>query len=283
MALNKLNHIFWEANKELNPVIRAKLMKIAVDVIIQAKVIPRDAITDVVFTGSLANYNFTKYSDIDLHIIVDSSKIDKNKALALQFFQHFKKNWNETHEILIKGHEVEIYLQDISEEHKSTGIYSILTNKWLVKPRPMSTIHTNRAIIKKKYMFIKDLILDIKQEYLAGSVNYDGLYKKAEKLKNKILKFRNNGLLKHKELSNENLVYKNLRNKGYINLLFKIMNRSYDKIFLESVEYDILLESVKKVENRKVWQRNTIGGSNKKQTAVADLHKSRNERNFKVE
>ncbi len=70
---------------------------------------------DLRFTGSLANYNWSKYSDIDLHIVVDFSKIDENTELVKDFLMRPGWRWNELHDITIYGHEVEIYVENVGE------------------------------------------------------------------------------------------------------------------------------------------------------------------------
>ena len=91
---------------------------------------------DLRFTGSLANYNWSKYSDIDLHIVVDFAKIDENVELVKNFFDAARLRWNDLHDITIYGHEVEIYVENAGEAHKSSGMYSISKNEWIVIPSP---------------------------------------------------------------------------------------------------------------------------------------------------
>jgi predicted nucleotidyltransferase len=64
--------------------IREPMLKIASNFI---EGLPFDVkIEDITLTGSLANYNWSSYSDVDLHIIVDFSKIDENYDLVKGFF-----------------------------------------------------------------------------------------------------------------------------------------------------------------------------------------------------
>ena len=42
-------------------------------------------------TGSLANYNWSSFSDVDLHIIVDFSQIDENYELVKGFFDNARR------------------------------------------------------------------------------------------------------------------------------------------------------------------------------------------------
>ena len=91
-------------------------------------------INDVILTGSLANYNWSKYSDVDLHILVDYNETDYNLELLKGFFNSKRSLWNKQHEILVKGFDCEIYVKDVNEPHHASGIYSVLNNEWLVTP-----------------------------------------------------------------------------------------------------------------------------------------------------
>jgi len=91
---------------------------------------------DVVLTGSLANYNWSEFSDIDLHIVVDFDELGKDaektsdslKDIVKEFFDAKERVWNNRHDIKIKGYDVEIYVQEINQEHVSSKVYSILNN-----------------------------------------------------------------------------------------------------------------------------------------------------------
>ena len=130
-AKNTLHPDLWEENT-LKSEIRKALQDI-VDEFLEFLGIEVE-IEDIQLTGSLANYNYTSYSDVDLHILIDFSKVDENIDLVAEFLKSKKNLWNNRHKITIKGFEVEIYPQDASETHHSTGIYSILDDEWIAVP-----------------------------------------------------------------------------------------------------------------------------------------------------
>ena len=112
----------WE-DERLIAEVREALLKIVNDFLID---LPFDLTPeDITLTGSLANYNWSKYSDIDLHIVLDFTTVDENADLVRELFSNLQTNWNTRHDIYMKGYEVEIYFQDSNEPHLSTGIYSI--------------------------------------------------------------------------------------------------------------------------------------------------------------
>ena len=63
-----INPKFW-INNALNEQVREKLVLIAND-FFQDLSLEGGGIEDITFTGSLANYNWTKFSDVDLHLLV---------------------------------------------------------------------------------------------------------------------------------------------------------------------------------------------------------------------
>ena len=150
-----INPKFW-INNALNEQVREKLVLIAND-FFQDLSLEGGGIEDITFTGSLANYNWTKFSDVDLHLLVKFSEIDENYDLVREYFSAKTSNWNKNHNISILGHEVEIYVQDIGEEHHSTGVYSIKNAKWLAEPTRVAP-NVDVSAVKIKIESFSDMI-----------------------------------------------------------------------------------------------------------------------------
>ena len=131
---------------------------------------------------------------------------------------------------------VELYVQDINEEHTSTGVYSILKNEWLITPEK-KIITVNDKNVKLKANRIMDSIDDLYDE-MKKEKNYDVVVEKADKIKDKIKKMRQAGLDKAGEFSVENLVFKVLRRNGMLDRLSDIKTVAYDKsVTLENNRY----------------------------------------------
>ena len=143
---NTLHSSFWK-NEKLDSIVRARLLKIANDLITQLEL--GEFIDDIVLTGSIASYNWHNLSDIDLHITLDFSKIDENTELVKQFLDLKRMSWNKAHKIMIKGHEVEVYFQDINEKHQSLGLFSLKTGKWVKKAEKITGKLTESDVTKK--------------------------------------------------------------------------------------------------------------------------------------
>jgi len=182
---------------------------------------------DLRFTGSLANYNWSKYSDIDLHIVVDFSKIDENTELVKAFFDEVRMRWNELHDIMIYGYEVEIYVENVGEVHKSTGIYSITNNDWIVVPSP-EQIEFDYVSARKKADTIETQVNMI--EKFAEEKPRAAL-KSIERLKKKIRRMRKAGLHSpEQEYSAENIAFKILRREETLDKLNNMKYDAYDMI-----------------------------------------------------
>jgi len=191
-------------------------------------------IEDVTFTGSLANFNWTRYSDIDLHILVDFKKVDKNTDLVREFFNAKTGLWNKMHKILVKNYEIEIYVQDINEEHHSTGVYSIKNDEWIAEPVKVEP-KVDTDMVKRKIKSFIDMIDRVEDEH--DDKNYEDAYESAISLAGKIKNFRKSGLEDKGEYSNENLAFKYLRNKEFIKTLYDVRNKSYDKMMSLDGDY----------------------------------------------
>ena len=70
---DRLNEDIWLDDGTLKPELSEKLTDIA-KVFFNSLKLPDDAIKDIIITGSLANYNWSKYSDIDLQILMTSTR-----------------------------------------------------------------------------------------------------------------------------------------------------------------------------------------------------------------
>lgn len=186
-------------------------------------------IEDIVLTGSLSNYNWSEYSDFDLHIIFDFSKINKDVELVKKYMGAAGKIWNEQHDILISGYEVEIYCQDSSEKHISSGQFSLLNNEWIKKPSK-ENFEPDEELIKQKASVIMDRIDDAEIDF-NNHFSYKEISEKVNRILKKLKENRQKGLDKEGEYSTENLVFKLLRRNGYIKKIIDLKNKIYDKQF----------------------------------------------------
>ncbi len=220
-----LNQKIWDGEEKVRPGVKAALMDI-VEEFMEGLDMDLD-LKDVIVTGSIANYNWSKFSDIDLHLLVDFAEVNDNEEMVKKFFDAVRSNWNKLHDILVKGHEVEIYVQDEKEPHISTGVYSLMDDRWLVKPKKVRPAIDRHTATKK----MKQLARDInKLSLVYASGNYEGAYAMAAQIKEKLKRMRRSGLQRSGIYSPENLAFKMLRRSGDIEELFDIYTKAYDQI-----------------------------------------------------
>ncbi len=153
--------------------------------------LPTTNFMDITVTGSLANYNWSIYSDIDLHIMVNFRDIDHDIDMVKEFFNARKALWNIKHDILIRGFEVEIYVQDTEEPHVSTGVYSVMKDEWITLPKK-SDAEIDSENVKKKALSLMDQI--DRAQKLFDDGKYDDALDSAKYLRKKIKRFRSIGL-----------------------------------------------------------------------------------------
>lgn len=223
---SKLNPQIWH-DDEMCPEVRRKLKWITsefYDFLDQSV-----EIKDVLLVGSMANYNYSSFSDIDLHLVIDFKEVDCDPEVVRDLMDAKKSLWNSEHRIMIRGHEVEVYVQDVDELIQSTGIYSILHGKWLRVPKP-ETLSFDMSIVRRKAQWMMDLIDDaMKSTHRLSEL---------ERLKEKIKRMRRQGLAREGEFSEENLAFKILRRTGYLKKLWNTYRDDFDKsLSLETCEH----------------------------------------------
>jgi hypothetical protein len=223
----ELNPKIWEKfgdSVRMEPIVRNRLLEIANEFIDFLGI--DILISDIIMIGSLANYNWSKYSDIDLHIVVNYSQFPSStKELYVEFFDLKKIIFNQRHNIKIFGYDAECFVQDENEVAFSSGVYSVLYNMWVNEPK-QEEIEIDKSLLKEKakqWMNIIDgVIKNIDEEDIETSK------KIIKKYKDKLKKFRVCGLEKGGEHSIENLVFKVLRRNGYIEKLMTAYSKILD-------------------------------------------------------
>ena len=232
-----LNPKFW-IDGHLDSRVRMKLLDIA-DAFIDFIGIDWVKPKDIVMTGSLANYNWSsKYSDIDLHILMNYSDIDENPVLVDNYLYSQKELWNKEHDgINIYGFPVECFVENAeSDESVESGVYSLEKDEWIEKPDRdnLASHDVDKKSIRK---LVAHYINEIDElEFLYGELEDDEykerkLYKKACGLWKEISTLRKKGFKEDQnEMNTGNLVFKALRRRDYIGKITKIKANLYNKL-----------------------------------------------------
>jgi len=167
------------------------------------------SIVDVTVSGSNAAYSYTPYSDIDLHLIVDFDQIN-NDDVYRELFDAKKYQYNDQHDIVIRGYDVELYVQDSAQKHASLGEYSIIKDDWNKIPTKKRANLDDEAT-RAKYEKLREFIL-----MAIASDDERGINIATQTIK----KYRQAGLSEKGEFGPENLAFKLLRKKGLIKKLW---------------------------------------------------------------
>ena len=229
---DELNPVLWK-NDKINAEVKNRLLKLA-EFWRDYALIPKDAIKDILLVGGNANYNYTKYSDIDLHLLIDKNLMpDCKDAILDEFLKDKKTLWSLTHNIKIYNIPVEIYAQGLDEKYATNqGVFSLLNNEWIQKPTHVE-VNLKDGILKKKINNLKNKI-----NYLINhKVDNIELLKDTQ---NRIKSMRQSAIRHGGEFSLENLVFKELRNQGLIDKLHNYITHVEDKSFTlkKKVQHD---------------------------------------------
>lgn len=181
--------------------------------------IPDFRVIDVVLTGSMANYNYTKFSDFDLHVVTSYAELECDD-LAEAFYRAKKSIWNDRHDITIGGHDVELYVEDVEQPPVSAGVYSLLQDRWLKRPEYNPPSIDDRAINLKVADLAKQIDVAVDRADDPADIS---------RITDKLRKMRRSGLDTTGEFGVENLAYKILRNLGYLDKLETEFNKQQDR------------------------------------------------------
>ena len=227
----QLNPVAWD-NMNLKPEIRNALLRVADDFV---KTWDMDfPITDIILTGSNANYNWTKFSDFDVHVVVNMGETGVTHDLVKGLLNAKKNLYNNQHNIKVKGHDVEVYAQDRSEHHVASGQYSLKHDRWLVIPTMQRPNFAHGNIQTKAGEIIQQGEDALKNEDLAA----------LQALLKKIAKMRKSGLERAGEFSDENMAFKVVRNSGMIEKIRQGITRLSDKLLSMNGDTEKIEEGV---------------------------------------
>jgi hypothetical protein len=211
-------------NYKLKPEIRERLLKVA-DIFIEY-LDTNLYIHDVILVGSLAGYNWSEYSDFDIHVLIDLKESGEKEDLYRELFRLKKTIFNAAHEIIIKGFETELFVQDLNEENNIEAVYSLTEDKWIKSPKK-EEFKIDDSKLKQKIQQWMDIIDGVLEN--AEDEDLEDAIRLVKKYRDKLRRYRTCGLEKEGEFSYENLVFKYLRRNGYISKLENFKNKITDK------------------------------------------------------
>ena len=212
-------------NEKMRPEVHEALMDIARD-FKEFLGVGDIALVDITLSGSNAAYTYTPHSDIDLHLLVDFNQLS-NDQVYRELFDAKKYQYNEQHDIMVRGSEVELYVQDAGQPHISLGEYSLLDDNWNRLPKMIKASIDDDAT-ELKYNKLKNLAL---RALSSDSQRY------LDNVLATIKKYRSAGLDENGEFGPENLAFKMIRKQGYFKKLHdKKGAHASDELSLETAD-----------------------------------------------
>ena len=221
---SNLNPVIFENNK-MKEEVREKLLEVANKFVddLKEKGVPLK-VYDYWVVGSNAAYNYQSDSDIDLHIIVDTSDIKVDGSILRLLYDYAKASFNDKHTIFIKDHPVEVYLEDMNSSAVSNGVYSLNKDEWIKVPTPEED---------------KTIVVEDTPEYDGWYKNYSLLMlnptqEKIQEFIDNLYILRKESLAKDGEFGIGNLIFKEFRNMGILQeLKDKLIELEDKKLTLE--------------------------------------------------
>lgn len=213
-------------------------------------------VKDAVIIGSNVNYNYTKDSDIDLHIIADSKDSKYPGELLTLLYSAYRSIFNKNYDITIKGIPCEVYVE-LDEVHGiSNGIYS-LYNGWLKEPEQKNVPELDEESFNKlfnewedKYFALLDEIGITPEEMLALKETKEDL-EASEKVYDfieDIYDLRKDSIANEGEFGLGNLVFKEFRNLGYLDALKHLTKILKGKeLSLENMNEDLSQDTLENI------------------------------------
>lgn len=220
---NELNPKLWE-NNQLRKDVELKITEI-VDQFISTCDIPL-SIVDVHLVGSQASYNYTQYSDLDVHIISNFEIIDCPKEILQTAYNSVKAKFNSDYDITLKGIEVELYVEDVQSSVTSNGIYSMFKHEWIKFPKKLTNIPQ----------------VDVSQDIAEWTEKINRVLEtndsdKIEQMINELYEVRQTSLYVEGEYGRGNQLFKEIRNIGLLDKLKVAYKSSRSKeLSLESLQ-----------------------------------------------
>lgn len=218
----ELNPALFDKDAKLKSEVKEKINEIVDEFLKEfAEVEVTLEVQDIILTGSNASYNYTKNSDLDIHIVADTSKIEDALKLHKVIYDAYKSSFNKKFEIELNSVPVELYVEIQDTPLVSNGIYSVLNDEWVKEPTKEDIPEVDQEAIdaafkpwEKRY---KALVAATTEEVEDES--------EIDKFIDALYELRGKGLSTDGEYSIENLVFKEMRNKGYLDNLKELRHQ----------------------------------------------------------
>lgn len=209
-----LNPVLWK-DDHLRSNVRVALLKIAKE--FYAFLDLDVTLLNLVVSGSQVNYNYTKHSDLDLHLIVPYSQVNCDVAVD-ELFDAKRKLWAQQHDINIAGVPVELYVEDVDHPPVSSS-YSVIKGEWINRPTQEAVKYDKPEV---------ERVFAIWERAIDGAIATENL-EMCRNIKDMLKMYRKAGLAQAGEFGVPNLVFKALRNDGQVGKLMDAIGKLHDR------------------------------------------------------
>ena len=213
---DELNPKLFDQNDKLKPDVRQKMLEIVDEFLDNVQSMTDITLNpiDIYLLGSNASYNYTKYSDADVHIVINFDTIDDNTGLVQALMNLQKADFNSSYDISIHGIDVELYVEDVRSSTMSNGIYSIKNDDWVKKPQPITDVP--EIDIEDDLDEWKDKINDV--------LSSNDIQKISDTIDELYILRKNSLLVDGNEYGKGNQLFKELRSAGLLDKLKNSLN-----------------------------------------------------------
>jgi len=172
-------------------------------------------IEEVIIIGSNVSYNYSKDSDLDVHIIVNTDELDYPAEIYDKLYSAYRSLFNKKFDIEFYDIPVELYVETGDLPRVSNGVYSVTDNCWIKHPVQQNIPDIDLDEFNKIFSIWEDKYIKTKAENTVEAV---------DQFITDVYNLRKQGLTTGGEYSEENLVFKEIRNLGYLDELKELKN-----------------------------------------------------------
>lgn len=232
---SELSNLIWikkDDKWELDKKVRSKLLDASKKFYDEfSELVNDNPFIDIQISGPFTHKNTSKNSEIDIHLILDIENLFSDNKFLDVSIKSKKFKWNTNNEFSVRGIPVDFFITRKNRQHNNSPLYSLMKNKWIITP-DFDSIIDDRDITRK-FDDIAFEIDEINNRLLSKTYSpsdYESIYKRAIKLKNKIYGLRRDFLQDKKESTINFQIFKKIKKSGYIDKLIDTLSKSYVKI-----------------------------------------------------
>lgn len=240
---NTLNKKIWDSNNELYPDVKEALKRIVSEYIESSEIISESDVIDAELVGSNASFNYTKDSDLDLHLVVNMEDLSCDPEIVQIACNAEKASFNRNYDLSIKGIEIELYVEDVKASTASNGIYSLFKEEWIKFPEPIESKNysTDAEFISK----LDELRTEV-ETVLTSANNAIEIQEEINNLYN----LRRESIMIEGEYGFGNQLFKEIRSLG---LLDELKEKKYE-LASKELSLESLLKESKKLNSIKIYR-----------------------------